>query len=115
MSADTNLLCMKYGPKEWHCSLQKGHIGNHEAYEGHDTSSDLLDSWSQITMNPADAERLEWLELDAKNEGAEFELLLEKSAVLCGEIEASRQRLRKKVQLRDDFKSALQGMGCETK
>lgn len=66
-------------------------------------------------LHPADAERLELLELDAKMEGDDLERMLEKSAEICGEIEATRQRLRRKVQIRDDFKSALQGMGCETK
>lgn len=66
-----------------------------------------------MTIHPADAERLELLELEAESEASDLERLLEKSAELCGEIEATRQRLRKKVQLRDDFKSALQGMGCD--
>ena len=62
-------------------------------------------------MHPEDAERLELLELEAESEASDLERLLEKSAEICGEIEATRQRLRKKVQLRDDFKSAMQGMG----
>jgi len=68
-----------------------------------------------MKLHPEDKERLELLELEAESEASDLERLLEKSAELCGEIDASRQRLRKKVQLRDDFKSALQGMGCEMK
>jgi hypothetical protein len=66
-------------------------------------------------MHPEDAERLEWLELDAKNEGDDLERLLEHATALNSEIEMSRARLRRKSQARDDFKSAMQGMGCETK
>lgn len=36
--------CMEIS-KPWHCSLQKGHQGNHRAYKNHDITTKMLEEW----------------------------------------------------------------------
>ncbi len=50
---------MARGPEEdsfnltWHCSLAKGHDGNHIAYEEHDPSKKVLIEWPAPPSVPA--------------------------------------------------------------
>jgi len=66
-------------------------------------------------LHPADAERLESLEFFLKDAAEDLELALQRAAVIADTVEKCRLKHSKVLQVRDSFKSALQGMGCETK
>lgn len=61
-------------------------------------------------LQPQDAERLEWLELQASNSGHELESAIELADRATENVERWRRAHKINVRLRDEFKAALKGM-----